>query len=58
MKESKLKTKYIILDETLLIIVRDEKGNTIICDTEQEAYDYANEYINAYHIIEVPFGID
>ena len=47
-----------ILDEILLEIICDEQGEKLIFDTEQEAYDYANEHINAYHIIEVPFGID
>jgi len=52
-------SKWIILDEIELKLIKDNDGDTIVFNTKEEAIEYGDRncsYCSGWQVVEVPFG--
>jgi len=48
--------KYILLDEIELRLITEGKDRVRVFDSRDEALDYAEAFVDAWQLIEIPYG--
>ncbi len=51
-----MKIKYILLDEILLEVITDTRGEKMIFESKEEAVKYGEDKQQSWQVIEIPFG--